>query len=194
MKPTLSAFVLILAGTFLLSAQNRYDIDSTHSSAQFTVRHMMVSNVRGEFNKVTGVVFYDSKNPDASKIEASIDTATVNTRDDKRDEHLKSADFLDVTKYPSMAFHSKQFTQSGGKAHVRGDLTIRGVTKEVVLDLDGPSPEIKDPYGFLRTGVTATTKINRKDFGLVWNAAIESGGVVVGDEVGITLDIEVVRK
>jgi polyisoprenoid-binding protein YceI len=194
MKPNLAATTPFPAGVSTSNAPNRYDIDSSHSAAQFSVRHMMVSNVRGEFSKVTGVVLYDPNNLAASKIDATIDASTIATREEQRDAHLKSPDFLDVAKFPTMTFQGKQFSRADGKLHVRGDLTIRGVTKEVVLDLDGPSPEIKDPYGLQRIGVTATTRISRKDWGLVWNAVIESGGVAVGDDVAITLDIEAVRK
>jgi polyisoprenoid-binding protein YceI len=190
--------ILPVAALFLAAGsaftQTTYQIDSTHSSAQFSVRHMMISNVHGQFNKVTGTVIYDANNLAASKVDAVIDTTTVDTQDQKRDGHLKSPDFLDAAKYPTMTFSSKHFTNANGKLQIQGDLTLHGVTKAVVLDVDGPSPEIKDPYGMFRRGVTATTHLNRKDFGLVWNAAVEGGGVVVGDEVAITIELEGVRR
>lgn len=171
-----------------------YNIDTAHSNAQFSVRHMAISNVKGEFNKVTGTVEYDPQNPKATKISAVVDVTTVNTRDEKRDGHLKSPDFFDVAKFPTMTFTSTKVEPAGkDKLKVEGDLTIHGVTKRVTLDVDGPSAELKDPWGGLRRGATATTKVNRKDFGLTWNAALETGGVLVGDEVTITIDIEVVK-
>jgi polyisoprenoid-binding protein YceI len=172
----------------------QYQIDSAHSSAQFAVKHMMVSNVRGEFQKVTGSVFFDPKNPAASKVEATIDATTVSTREEKRDGHLKSPDFLDVAKFPTITFKSTSVRQSGGKYNVAGALTIHGVTKPVTLVVDTPSPETKDSYGFIRSGASATTTISRKDFGLVWNQTLDNGGVVVGDQVTITLDVEMMRK
>ena len=187
-----AAFLLIATG--VASAQHTYEIDTAHSSAQFSVRHMMVSNVKGEFNKVTGTVVYDPKNPAASKIDAVIDVTTISTREPKRDAHLKSPDFFDAAKYPAITFQSKSVLIANGKLQVRGNLTMHGVTHEVVLTVEPPSPEIKDPYGLLRTGTTASTKVNRKDWGLNWNAALETGGVVVGDEVTITLDVEMTRK
>jgi polyisoprenoid-binding protein YceI len=185
---------LLLAASGATFAQTTYEIDTAHSSAQFSVRHMMVSNVKGEFNKVTGSVVYDAKNLAASKINAVVDVSTISTREPKRDAHLKSADFFDVAKYATIEFHSKSVTTSGGKIQARGDLSMHGVTKEVVLTVEPLSTEIKDPYGMLRTGTTASTKVNRRDWGLSWNGALEAGGVVVGDEVTITLDIELTRK
>jgi polyisoprenoid-binding protein YceI len=189
---TTAAFLLAAAG--VASAQYTYEIDTAHSSAQFSVRHMMVSNVKGEFNKLSGAVVYDPKNLAATKINATVDVTTIGTREPKRDAHLKSPDFFDAAKYPAIAFHSKAVSNLNGKIQVRGDLSMHGVTREVVLTVEPLSPEIKDPYGLLRTGTTASTKVNRKDWGLNWNAALETGGVVVGDEVTITLDIEMTRK
>ncbi|GIU79045.1 MAG: polyisoprenoid-binding protein [Bryobacteraceae bacterium] len=189
---TLSALALFLAAAPAALAQS-YTIDGAHSKAQFSVRHMMVSNVRGEFTKVKGTVVYDEKNPAAIKIDAVIDVASINTGEPKRDEHLKSPDFFDVAKYPTITFRSKSARKTANGLAVTGDLTIHGVTKEVVLQVEGPSPEVRDPWGNLRRGATATTKINRKDFGLTWNAALETGGVVVGEEVSITIDVEAMR-
>jgi polyisoprenoid-binding protein YceI len=189
---TLAAMALLLAAAPAALAQS-YTIDGAHSKAQFSVRHMMVSNVRGEFTKMKGTVVYDEKNPAAIKIDATIDVASINTGEPKRDEHLKSPDFFDVAKYPTITFRSKSARKTANGLAVTGDLTIHGVTKEVVLQVEGPSPEVRDPWGNLRRGATATTKINRKDFGLTWNAALETGGVVVGEEVSITIDVEAMR-
>jgi len=171
----------------------KYTIDGAHSKAQFSVRHMMVSNVRGEFTKIQGTVDYDDKNPAAIRIEAVIDAASINTGEPKRDEHLRSPDFFDVAKFPTITFRSKSARKTADGLAVTGDLTIHGVTREVVLHVEGPTPEVKDPWGNIRRGATATTKINRKDFGLTWNAVLETGGVVVGEEVSITIDVEAVR-
>jgi polyisoprenoid-binding protein YceI len=187
-KHLVRALVLVSAAAGLSAAT--WQIDSSHSSAQFAVRHMMVSNVRGEFSGVKGTVGYDPANPAASHVEVTIDATTVNTREAKRDTHLRSPDFLDVEKFPTITFKSKRVEAAGqGKLKVTGDLTLRGVTREVVLDVEGPSAPVT-ARNTLRTGASATTKINRKDFGLTWNRAIETGGVVVGDEVSITLDME----
>jgi polyisoprenoid-binding protein YceI len=171
-----------------------YEIDSAHSGAHFSVRHLMISNVKGEFSKVTGTVVFDPQNPAATRIEATIAADTINTRDATRDAHLKSADFFETEKYPAITFKSTQVVQENGTLQVKGDLTMHGVTREVVLDVDGPTPEVKDPWGNIRVGATASAKINRKNWGLGWNAALETGGVVVGEEVKITLDIEAVRN
>ena len=171
-----------------------YTIDPTHSTAGFKVRHLMVSNVRGEFSGVTGTVVFDPGAPENSRVEVSIDAKTVHTRDEQRDTHLKSADFLDVEKFPTINFVSKKLTGSDGEWKVTGDLTIHGVTKEVTLEVEGPSPEVKDPWGNVKTGATATTKIDRRDFGMVFNMALETGGVMVGHEVTITLEVELLRS
>ncbi len=171
-----------------------YEIDPAHSSVHFSVRHMMLSNVRGEFGKVSGTVKYDPQNPESSSVEATIDARSINTRDAQRDSHLKSADFLDVEKFPTLTFRSKkvQITSSNG-GKVIGDLTLHGVTREVTLNVEGPTQEVKDPWGKQRIGASATAKLNRKDFGLTWNAALEAGGVMVGDEVKIEMDLELTR-
>lgn len=171
-----------------------YEIDSAHSAAHFSVRHLMISNVKGEFSKVTGTVVYDPNNVEAARVNATIDATTINTRDEQRDAHLRSADFFDTEKYPTLTFKSTQVSKSKNKLRVTGDLTIHGVTREVILDVDGPTAEVKDPWGNTRVGATASTKINRKDWGLTWNSALETGGVLVGEEVTITLDIEAVKK
>ncbi len=171
-----------------------YVIDPSHSTAGFKVRHLMVTNVRGEFSGVSGTVVFDAENPANSKVEAAIDATTIQTRDSQRDQHLKSADFLDVERFPKITFVSKKVAPAGGEWRVTGDLTIHGVTREVVLEVEGPTPEVKDPWGNIKMGATATTKVNRKDFGLVWNVALETGGVLVGDEVAIQLEVEMTRQ
>ena len=177
-----------------LSLAATWNIDPDHSNIGFKVRHLMVSNVKGSFDKNSGVVDINDKDITKSKVEVTIDTASINTNVQKRDEHLRSADFFDVAKFPTMTFTSKKVAKAGkDKLKVTGDLTLHGVTKEVVLDVEGPSKESKDPWGNLRRGATATTKINRKDFGLVWNKALETGGVAVGEEVTITLEIEMIK-
>jgi polyisoprenoid-binding protein YceI len=173
----------------------QYEIDPSHSSAQFKVRHLMISYVRGEFPKVSGKVSFNPVNPSASSIDVSIDATSIHTREPQRDEHLKSADFLDVAKYPAITFRSKGVAAAGKDTYeVTGDLTVRGVTKSVNLLVDGVTPEAKDPWGGARRGATATTTIQRKDFGLTWNMALETGGIMVGEEVHITIDVELVRK
>ena len=174
-------------------SQITYEIDPIHSSVHFSVRHMMLANVRGEFTKVSGTIKFDPENPANSALDVAIDAASINTRDGDRDTHLKSADFLDIEKFPNLTFRSKQIQQQEGGGKITGDLTVRGVTREVTLDVDGPTPEVKDPWGKQRIGASATAKLNRKDFGLTWNAALEAGGVLVGDEVKITIDVEAVR-
>src|SRR5690348_10249126 len=174
-------------------AQLTYAIDPAHSAVHFSVRHMMLSNVRGEFTKLSGTVKVDSDNPANSSIDATIDTTSINTRDNQRDTHLKSADFLDVEHFPTISFRSRQIQLQQDGAKVTGDLTIHGVTREITLDVEGPTSEIKDPWGKQRVGASATAKLSRKDFGLTWNAALETGGVMVGDEVKITIDVEAVR-
>ena len=190
----LAAAVLCLAAPGLLLAAP-WEFDPAHTGVHFKVRHLMISSVRGEFEKVSGKIVYDEADVTKSSADITIDTGSINTRVAKRDEHLRSPDFLDVAKFPAITFRSKRVEKAGnGTLKMTGDLTIRGVTKEVVLAVEGPSPEIKDPMGNRRVGGQAATKINRKDFGLVWNKALETGGVVVGDEVEITIDVEIYRN
>jgi polyisoprenoid-binding protein YceI len=184
-------FSLLLASALGFGAE--YTIDAAHSAAHFSIRHMMVSTVRGDFSKVTGKIVYDPNNLAASSVEASIDVSTVNTREPKRDAHLKSADFFDVEKFPTMNFQSTKWYKEGGKLKIAGNLTIHGVTKPVVLDVEGPSPEVK-VNNAVRTGATATVTINRREFGLNYNRLIETGGLVVGDEANLTIDIEAIKK
>jgi polyisoprenoid-binding protein YceI len=170
-----------------------YTIDPAHSSAQFSVRHMMISNVRGGFGGVKGTVVYDPENPSQSSIEVEIDAATINTLDAQRDAHLRSADFLDVEKYPVITFKSKKVEPSGDEWKLSGDLTIHGVSKGVTLNTEEPSDESKDPWGNIRIGVSARTKIKRSDFGLTWNAALETGGILVGDDLKIDLEVSLIK-
>lgn len=172
-----------------------WTIDPDHSNVGFKVKHLMVSNVKGSFDKHTGTVEINDKDITKSKVEVSIDTNSINTNVQKRDEHLRSADFFDVAKYPTMTFVSKKVAKAGkDRLKVTGNLTLHGVTRQVVLDVEPISRESKDPWGNIRRGTAATTKINRKDFGLTWNKGLETGGVLVGDEITITLEIEMIRK
>jgi polyisoprenoid-binding protein YceI len=172
-----------------------YNIDPQHSAARFKVRHMMIANVKGEFDKVSGTVEYDPSNPTASKVEVSVDVASISTRETDRDNHLKSADFFDVAKFPDITFKSTGVVPTGdGEYEVTGDLTIHGVTKPVALKVESLTEEIKDPWGFMRRGATATTHISRAEFGMHFNMVMDAGGVMVGDKVDITLDLEMTRK
>jgi polyisoprenoid-binding protein YceI len=172
-----------------------YQIDSQHAAAHFKVRHMMISNVKGEFSHISGTVEFDPANLAACQIDAAIEAATVSTREPERDRHLRSSDFLDVNRYPTITFRSSKILAVGEQSYdVAGELTIRGVTRSINLRVDSVTPEIKDPDGLLRFGATATTRILRRNFGLTWNAVLESGGFLVGDDVEITIDVELVRK
>ena len=171
-----------------------YMIEPAHSSAHFKVRHLMIANVRGEFSKISGTVKIDPSNPAATSITAEIPVDSINTREPDRDKHLKSANFFDAANYPIIKFESKKVETDGPEGFkVTGDLTIRGVAHEVVLDVIGPTPEIKDPWGYTRRGAEGTAKISRKDFGLTYNQALETGGVVIGDAIEISLEVELVK-
>lgn len=172
----------------------KYELDPSHSSVSFSIRHMMISKVRGSFDKLTGTFNYDPQNLENSNVEASIEVASIDTRDAQRDTHLKSADFFDIEKYPLMTFKSTSFKQALNNLLITGELTLHGVTKEVTLTVDGPSSEMKDPWGNIKIGASATAKLKRKDFGLAWNAALEAGGVLVGEDVDISLDIQFVKQ
>lgn len=193
MKKLLVSGLALCASLLLGNSSARADaweIDGTHSAAHFSVRHMMVSNVRGDFGKVVGTLNLDEKDATKSTVEATIDASTINTREPKRDAHLKSGDFFDVAKFPTITFKSKKVeAAAAGKLKVTGDLTMHGVTKSVVLDVDGPGPAVNN-----KRGATATTKLNRKDFGLGWNKVLEAGGVAVGDEVSVEIDLELNKK
>jgi polyisoprenoid-binding protein YceI len=171
-----------------------WNIDPAHSVAEFKVKHMMISNVKGQFAKVSGTLTLDESDQKNSHIEASIEANSIETRDAQRDAHLKSEDFLHVEKFPTLHFKSTRVSRAHeGQLSVEGDLTIRGVTRKVLLAVEGPTPPVKDPWGNTRVAVSATTTINRKDFGLTWNTALETGGILVGDEVTISLDVEFVK-
>ncbi len=187
--------LLLLTVPAILSAQNAtWRIDPLHSLAQFSVRHMMISTVRGQFGGVKGSIEYDPKNPAAARVEATIDCTTINTGEPKRDNDLKGEEFFDIKKYPVMTFRSKRVEVAGpGRLKVTGDLTINAVTKQVVLDVEGPTEPIKDTQGRQKIGVSGTTKISRKEFGILYNPILETGGVAVSDEVSIVLDIELIR-
>jgi polyisoprenoid-binding protein YceI len=173
----------------------QWTIDPMHSAAHFSVRHLMISNVRGEFTKISGSATIDPVNPANSSVEVTIDAASINTREPQRDQHLQSPDFLDVAKYPTLTFRSKKIVSHGAESHkLTGDLTLHGVTKEVTFDVEGPTPAVKDPYGNIRAGISASTKINRKEFGVAFNALTETGGVMVGDEVKITVEAELIQQ
>ena len=184
-------------GLFLaLHAQPvNWRIDPLHSSAQFSVRHMMISTVRGHFGGVKGTVLYDPARPAASSVDATIDCSTVNTGEAKRDADLKTAEFFDVARFPVMKFKSKRVETAGpGKLKVTGDLTINAITRQVILDLDTPTDPIKDTQGREKIGVSGITRISRKEFGILYNPVMETGGVAVSDEVSINLDIELIRN
>jgi polyisoprenoid-binding protein YceI len=192
--------LLPFAFTFLLlpalhAQEVTYRIDPLHSLAQFSVRHMMISTVRGQFGGVKGTVRYDPKYPAAASIEATIDCTSINTGEPKRDRDLKGEEFFDIKKYPVMTFRSRKVTvASPGHLKVTGDLTINAITKQVILDLEGPSDSIKDTQGRTKIGASATTKVSRREFGILYNPLLETGGVAVSDEVSIVLDIELIRN
>jgi len=171
----------------------RWNIDGSHTTAEFTVRHLMITNVRGRFGKVSGTVDYDPAKPEASAIEATLDASSIDTRDEKRDAHLKSADFFDVEKFPTLTFKSKKVAKTDDGFSAVGDLTMHGVTKEITLEVEELTKPNKDPWGNTRIGASAHAKINRKDWGLGWNQALETGGVLVGETIKISLEISMVQ-
>lgn len=170
-----------------------WNLDASHSSATFSVRHMMISKVRGELGSLEGQVTFDPARPEASTVAATLDVASINTREPKRDAHLKSADFFDAETFPKIRFESREIKRGGDGFLVKGDLTIKDVTRPVTLDVEGPTAPHTDPYGNVRIGASAKTKIKRSDFGITWNVAIEAGGVLVGDDITIELDVSLVR-
>jgi polyisoprenoid-binding protein YceI len=192
------SIAVLIAALFLLPVfahSEVWRIDTPHSAAQFSVRHMMISNVKGEFTKVTGTVDLNENDITLSKVEATIDTTTISTREPKRDAHLKSADFFDVAKYPEITFKSTTISKGAdGRLKVTGDLTLHGATHQVVLDVEPLSAPIKDKSGALHAGTSAITRINRKEFGISYNSVLETGGVMVGEEVTITIDVELVKR
>lgn len=193
---TLALSLALLAFVALSAdAQNStWTIDPNHSTAQFTVRHLAISNVSGNFTKVTGTLVLNDKDITQSQVSAVIDASSVDTRVPDRDKDLRSPNFFDVEKYPTIEFKSKRILNTGGKLQVIGDLTMHGTTREVTLDVDGPTPELNDPWGNVRRGFSASTTLNRKDFGLTYNHALKTGEAVVGDNVKIQIDLELIKK
>jgi polyisoprenoid-binding protein YceI len=180
--------------TFAPASTITWKIDPAHSHAEFKVKHMMISNVKGGFNGLTGTLIEDTTDPTRSQLEASIEIGTLSTGDEQRDAHLKSVDFFHHEQHPVMTFKSTKIEKKDDESYaVTGDLTLHGVTKPVTFAVEGPSTPGKDPWGNTRIGLSATTKINRKDFGLTWNAALETGGILVGEDVQIVLDVEFIK-
>jgi polyisoprenoid-binding protein YceI len=197
MKSLALGFVALGLAAYTAPARaSVWEVDSAHSSTEFSVKHMMVSSAKGRFDKVTGTLNLDDKNPTKSTIELTIDANTIDTHEPKRDAHLKSPDFFDTAKFPTITFKSTKIEKAGkGKYKVTGDLTMHGVTKPVTLAVDGPTAPLKNPFGSTSSGASATGKINRKDWGLTWNKPLEAaGGVLVGDEVTINVDLELTSK
>jgi polyisoprenoid-binding protein YceI len=181
--------------TVAAPAITTWNVDSTHSVVEFKVKHMMISTSKGQFTGVTGTLSLDENDLTQSSVEAAIEVASIRTLDEARDAHLKNADFFDADQFPTMQLKSTHIAlKSDGELVVTGDLTIKGVTRSVQFAVEGPTAATKDPYGNTRIGLAATTKINRKDFGLTWNAALETGGLVVGEDVSIALDLEFVKQ
>ena len=185
--PTLAAPVPSTAST--------WELDPTHSVANFSVKHMMISKVHGSFHKLQATLKLDRAVPANSALTATIDATSIDTHEAKRDEHLRSPDFFDVKQFPSITFTGKRFEAAAGNDfRIIGDLTMHGVTREIALDVESDPTELKDPWGNTRIGASASVKLKRKDFGLNWNAALEAGGFLVGDDVAVTLDLEFVKK
>lgn len=171
-----------------------WEIDPGHAQVEFAVRHLMVATVRGRFGDVMGTIVFDQERPERSSVRTTVAAASIDTRNEARDEHLRSADFLDAASFPLLTFESTSVTPRGrGGALITGDLTIRGTTRQVTLDAEFHGI-VNDPWGNTRAGFSATTAINRKDFGLTWNVALEAGGVAVGDEVKISIEFEAVKQ
>jgi polyisoprenoid-binding protein YceI len=194
-RTTISAALAAVLAVSAAATTTTWQIDPQHTAAGFAVKHLMISTVRGQFKGVTGTVNWEDQDISKSTVDITIDANTVDTSEPKRDADLKSDKFFDVAKYSTITFKSKKIEQvSAGKLKITGDLTIHGVTKEAVLDVEGPTPPLKDPWGNTRVAANATTKINRQDFGVKWNANVDGGGVVVGDDVAITIDLEMIKK
>jgi polyisoprenoid-binding protein YceI len=200
MGHSLSKFTLgaILAAVLAISspaATTTWIIDPQHTAAGFSVKHLMISTVRGQFKSVTGTVVWDDQDISKSTVDVTIDANTVDTSEPKRDADLKSANFFDVAHYPTITFKLKKIEPvSAGKMKIAGDLTIHGVTKEVVLNVEGPTGPVKDPWGNTRVAASAATRINRQDFGIKWDNKMDNGGLVVSDDVDITIDLEMIKK
>jgi polyisoprenoid-binding protein YceI len=175
-------------------SSSTWNLDPAHSHAEFKVKHMMISNVKGSFSGITGTLKLNDPDPAGSSVNASIPVSTLTTGDAQRDGHLKSPDFLDAEKFPALTFKSLTVDRlEKGAYTVSGELTIHGVTKTVSFNVEGPTPPGKDPWGNTRIGASATTKVNRKDFGLTWNSPLETGGVLVGEEVTLTLEVQFIK-
>jgi polyisoprenoid-binding protein YceI len=200
MGRSLSKFTLgaILAAVLAISspaATTTWIIDPQHTAAGFSVKHLMISTVRGQFKSVTGTVVWDDQDISKSTVDVTIDANTVDTSEPKRDADLKSANFFDVAHYPTITFKSKKIEPvSAGKMKITGHLTIHGVTKEVVLNVEGPTGPVKDPWGNTRVAASTTTRINRQDFGIKWDNKMDNGGLVVSNDVDITIDLEMIKK
>ncbi len=193
-KTAIAIAIAIVVALPVLAHADSWQIDPSHTSVEFTVRHMMISNVKGQFQKTTGAITANGNDPASAKIDVTIDASSVDTRVERRDAHLKSPDFLDIAKFPTITFKSTKVEADGpNKWKMTGDLTIHGVTRPVVLDVEGSGPPIQ-VMGHTRAGASATTKIKRSDFGLTWNKTLETGGVLVGDEVAISIDVEAVKE
>ena len=193
-KTAIAIAIAIVVALPVLAHADTWQIDSSHTSVEFTVRHMMISNVKGQFQKTTGTITANGNDPASAKIDVTIDASSVDTRVERRDAHLKSPDFLDVAKFPTITFKSTKVEAAGpNKWTMTGDLTVHGVTKPVVLDVEGSGSPIQ-VMGHTRAGASATTKIKRSDFGLTWNKALETGGVLVGDDIAISIDLEAVKQ
>lgn len=193
MASVLAAALLLVSSA--AAANTTWQIDPAHSAAQFAVRHLTISTVRGEFHNVKGTVIVDDADISKSTVDVTIDATTVDTREPGRDKDLKSPNFFDVEKFPAITFKSTKVEKAGpGRLKVTGDLTIHGVTKSVVLDVEGPTAPIKDPWGNQRAGASATTKINRQDFDVKWNRKMDTGGLIVSDDVAISIEIEMIHK
>jgi polyisoprenoid-binding protein YceI len=187
--------IVILLALPVIGNADTWQLDPAHTNVEFTVRHMMISNVKGQFQKTSGTIAVNGNDPASAKIDATIDASSVYTRVERRDADLKSPNFLDVEKYPTITFKSTKVEADGpNKWKVTGDLTLHGVTRPVVLEVEGSGAPISDPMGNTRAGASATATIKRSDFGLTWNKALEAGGVMVGDEVAISIDVEAIKK
>jgi polyisoprenoid-binding protein YceI len=194
-RTTIGAALAAVLAVSAAATTTTWQIDPQHTAAGFAVKHLMISTVRGQFKGVSGTVNWEDQDISKSTVDITIDANTVDTSEPKRDADLKSDKFFDVAKYPTITFKSKKIEQvSAGKLKITGDLTIHGVIKEAVLEVEGPTPPVKDPWGNTRVAANATTKINRQDFGVKWNANMDGGGVVVGDDVAITIDLEMIKK
>jgi polyisoprenoid-binding protein YceI len=195
MKRFLALLTMMALSLPLVAAASNWSLDPDHSTAQFKVRHLMISNVKGVFEKMSGTLVLDEADITKSKVDVTIDVASLNTNIKKRDDHLRSPDFFDAASYPTMTFTSTKVEKAGkDKLKVTGNLTIRGTTRPVVLNVEGPTAEIKDPWGNIRRGASATAAIKRKDFGVNWNAKMDNGGAVVGEDVAIQLEVEFLKK